>query len=212
MKFSSILLSIIILFSCNSNNSDNAGEQEIVYSLQDGYKAFVKDTTNHNDSLAREQAIYLARTYGNDGINQYASGIKEWLKNKGINYDSVQKKAAQDITDRAEQQKQMQENSLHYGVEGNTDDAFEKIHIAFEGMPEIEKVKPILEAVMTRYNIVINNDNVLKCANVLVTMKNESKIGVTEMEVLKHMYQRGSSGVDYATQAAISATYLEQTK
>lgn len=79
-------------------------------------------------------------------------------------------------------------------------------------MPDIDKVKPLLETTMTRYNIVINNDNVLKCANVLVVLKNDSKVGVIEMDILKHIYQTGSSSGDYATQAAISATYLEQTK
>lgn len=112
----------------------------------------------------------------------------------------------QDIDDR------YNSNSLHDGIAGNANDAYEKIHIAFEGMPEIDKVKPLLETTMSRYNIIINNENVLKCANVLVALKNDSKVGVTEMDILKHMYQKGSSNVDYATQAAISATHLEQTK
>lgn len=180
--------------------------------MQGGYKAFIEDTLNHKDSLAQEQALYLARNYGDDGISEYASGIKPWLIKKGIDYDSVHRKAIQDLNEEDSLRKQSAENSLHNGIPGKADDAYQKIHIAFEGMPEIEKVKPLLDAVMERYNIVINNDNVLKCANVLVVMKNNSKVGVTEMDILKHMYQTGNSSVDYATQAAISATYLEQTK
>lgn len=199
------------LLSCN-NSTTNSANQDIVYDLQSGYKAFIEDTLNHNDSLAQEQALYLARTYGDDGIIKYALGIKPWLKNKGIDYDSVYKKGIQDLNEQDSLKKQSAENSLHNGIGGNADDAYGKIHIAFEGMPDTEKVKPLLEAVMNRYNIVINNDNVLRCANVLVVLKKDSKVGVTEMDILKHMYQSGSSSVDYATQAAISATYLEQTK
>jgi hypothetical protein len=211
IKITILLISISVFVSCN-NKSNQSSNQEITYDLEGGYKAFMEDTTSNNDSLAKEQALYLVENYGEDGITQLAPGIKPWLKTKGMDYDSIHKKVIQDREDFDKRRKETEANSLHNGISGNADDAYEKIHVAFEGMPDIDKVKPMLEAVMTRYNIVINNDNVLKCANVLVTLKNDSKIGVTEMDILKHMYQRGSASVDYPTQAAISSQYLEETK
>jgi len=192
-KITTPLFCIIFLISCADSQNRN-----IVYSLQDGYKAFIQDTLASNESLAKEQAIYLAKNYGDDGINMHAPGIKEWLSNKGINYDSVKEKGIREIEDTY--------------VQKNEPEPYEKIHIAFEGFPNIEVIKPLLESVMTRYNIIINNDNILKCANVLITLKNDSKVGVTEMDILKHIYQKGTSKIDYATQAAISYTYLESTK
>ena len=90
--------------------------------------------------------------------------------------------------------------------------AYEVMETAFEGYPSKEKIKPMLEEVMKRYGMPVNNENLLHAANVLVAMKNESKVGVTEMDVLKHIYQHGSASGDYVTNIAISATILEQTK
>lgn len=72
MKLVLIIIFSVLLLSCNNKTAN----QEIVYDLQGGYKAFLEDTTSHNDSLAKEQALYLAQTYGDDGITEYALGIK----------------------------------------------------------------------------------------------------------------------------------------
>lgn len=88
MKSISIIIFFVVLLSCNNKTAN----QEIVYDLQKGYEAFLEDTTSHNDSLAKEQALYLAQNYGDDGITEHALGIKQWLKSRGIDYDSVHKK------------------------------------------------------------------------------------------------------------------------
>jgi hypothetical protein len=156
--------------------------------------------------LAKEQAIYLAENYGEDGISMHAVGIKKWLKNNGLDYDSIHGRAIEEL------HKDDKKESFYVGVEGNSDNAYEKIHIAFEGMPDKNVVKPLLESVMKRYKIIINNKNVEGCANVLVLQKNESKIGVSEMEILKDMYQNGDSNNTFPEQAVYSALYLEKTK
>ena len=69
-------------------------------------------------------------------------------------------------------------------------DPYEVIHIAFEGFPDKEDVQPMLEAVMKRYNMTVTNDNIIKVGNMLVTLRQDSKVGVTEMEILKHIYQK----------------------
>lgn len=203
LRFVIIWFCSLLIGSCISKSRKPANTEIITYGLEEGYKAFVEDTTSHNDSLATAQALFLVKEYGDDGITQVAPGTKSWLKARRIDGDSVRNKASQDRKDFTKER----ENSP-----GNTDDAYEKLHIAFEGMPEVEKIKPLLDAVMTRYNVVINNENVLKTANVLVVFKSESKVGATEMDMLKHIYQKGSLGGDYVTQAAISSLYLEGTK
>ena len=91
-------------------------------------------------------------------------------------------------------------------------DPYEVIHIAFEGFPDKEEVQPMLEAVMKRYNMTVTNDNILKVGNMLVVLKKESKVGVTEMDILKHIYQKGSSSITLPEQAGISSVLLEQSK
>lgn len=46
----------------------------------------------------------------------------------------------------------------------------------------------------------------------LVALRKESAVGVTEMEILKHMYQNGDASKDIKMQAAESMLILEQTK
>lgn len=91
-------------------------------------------------------------------------------------------------------------------------DPYEVIHIAFEGFPDKEEVQPMLEAVMRRYDMPVTNDNILKVGNMLVVLRKESKVGVTEMEILKHIYQKGSSSITLPEQAGISSVLLEQSK
>lgn len=91
-------------------------------------------------------------------------------------------------------------------------DPYEVIHIAFEGFPDKEVVQPMMEAVMKRYNMTITNDNILKVGNMLVVLKQESKVGVTEMDILKHIYQKGSASITLPEQAGISSVLLEQSK
>lgn len=91
-------------------------------------------------------------------------------------------------------------------------DHYKVIHMAFDGFPDKEDIQPMLEAVMKRYNIPTTNDNILKVGNILVVLRKESNVGVTEMEILKHIYQKGSSAITLPEQAGISSVLLEQSK
>lgn len=92
------------------------------------------------------------------------------------------------------------------------DDPYQVMHIAFEGMPEKEDIQPMMEDVMRQYGMPINNENLLKVANMLLVLRKQSKLGVTEMEILKHIYQHGDISMALSDQAAISYLYLEKTK
>ena len=90
--------------------------------------------------------------------------------------------------------------------------AYEMMETAFEGFPSESEIKPMMEDVMKTYNMQVTEENLLKVANMLVVLRKESKVGVTEMEILKHMYQNGSSSISLAEQAAISSVLLETSK
>lgn len=83
--------------------------------------------------------------------------------------------------------------------------------MVFTGRPDKEDIEPQLEAVMNLYNIPITDDNLLKIANMLYVLKKESKVGVTELQILKNIYQTGYTGNTLEYQAALSATLLEHT-
>lgn len=191
MKTFQVLTLILTFAACKP------APNELAYDLASGNKVLLRAIKESDTELANKQAIYLASNYGKDGLASLAPDVLVFLKEKNLNIDSlvfIEEARMKKIRDYAEP------------------DPYEKIHIAFEGMPEISELKPMLEDVMKRSNMEINNDNILKCANVLVVLRQNSKIGITEMQILKHMYQNGSSNMDYATQSAMSSLILEKTK
>ena len=109
-------------------------------------------------------------------------------------------------------------NSSPYSSSGNSTsaveekDPYEIMHIAFEGYPEIVEIKPLLEAVMETYSFPKTDENRLKVGNMLVALRKASTVGVTEMEILKHIYQHGSNKISLPDQAGLSATLLEVDK
>lgn len=191
-------------------------ESEVILSDSFNYFQQVKDDPFYKDNAINSAII----VYSVDPNSKEAKVVKDWAIQQGssieefIKADSINR--SREKTYNSQQLdsivKSTNDYLLYKGMPENADDAFEKVHIAFEGMPDKDKVKALLETVMNRYNIVINNDNVLKVSNVLVVFKNESKVGVTEMDILKHIYQNGTTDVDYPTQAAISASILEEIK
>lgn len=88
-------------------------------------------------------------------------------------------------------------------------DPYEVMHATFEGSPDISELKLMLESVMQTYNFERTNDNRLKIANMLVTLRKESTVGVTEMDILKDIYLNGSDKISLAEQEGLSATILE---
>ncbi|MBK8241796.1 MAG: hypothetical protein IPK88_00055 [Saprospiraceae bacterium] len=91
-------------------------------------------------------------------------------------------------------------------------DPYYVLHVAFEGRPDEEDIKKLLESVMSSHDFAITNDNILKAGNMLVSLRQKSPIKITEMEILKHMFQNNVQSFDLAQQAAYSATILSTTK
>jgi hypothetical protein len=120
--------------------------------------------------------------------------------NKNLSFDSMKN----DITN----------NISTVASEAPTDgkDAYEIMHVAFVGSPDIESIRPMLESVMETYGFIKTDDNRLKIGNMLVTLRQSSAVGVTEMDILKHIYQYGSNAITLPEQAGLSATLLETSK
>ena len=91
-------------------------------------------------------------------------------------------------------------------------DPYEMMQVAFEGSPEISRIKPVLEAVIQKYDLPKTNEYRLKVGSMLVSLRKASAVGVTEMEILKHIYQHGSNQISLPDQAGISARLLETSK
>jgi cytochrome bd-type quinol oxidase subunit 1 len=94
----------------------------------------------------------------------------------------------------------------------NKPSAYEMMETAFEGYPNKSDLKPMMESVMNRHKLEVNEVNLQKVGSMLVSLRKASKVGVTEMEILKHIYQNGSEKISLPDQAGISAVELELTK
>ncbi len=90
--------------------------------------------------------------------------------------------------------------------------AYEMMTVAFEGNPPISQIKPLMEAIMKKYDIPIDEDHLMKVSSVAVSLRKKSAVGVTEMDLLKHIYQNGNPLYTFAEQAAHSMVYLEYNK
>jgi len=90
--------------------------------------------------------------------------------------------------------------------------SYQIISTVFIGNPTQSEIQPMLETILRNYNKPINDDEIMKFANGLLVMRKDSKIGITEMQILKHMYQHFDSKIDMAGQLALSSSLLEMYK
>jgi hypothetical protein len=91
-------------------------------------------------------------------------------------------------------------------------DAYTMMETAFEGYPRKSEIQPMMQKVMEMYGYPETEENLQKFGSVLVSLRKESILGVTEMDILKHIYQFGSTDITFPQQAAISAVYLSKYK
>lgn len=87
--------------------------------------------------------------------------------------------------------------------------AYEKMEVAFIGKPLTSEIQPTLEKVMKFHGIKVTENNLERTGGVLVTLRKESKNGITEMDILNHMNKNGASQFSFPDQAAVSFTLLE---
>ena len=92
--------------------------------------------------------------------------------------------------------------------ENTQPNAYGMMEVAFEGNPSTNEIQPMMEEVMKNYKLEVNEENLQKVASMLVSLRKESKVAVTEMEILKNIYQKGDRNVPLTTQAEIGRAHV----
>lgn len=87
-------------------------------------------------------------------------------------------------------------------------DPYEMMHSVFIGNPEISEIKPLVEGVLKKYTLPATDEYRLKVGSMLVSLRKYNEGKITEMELLKHIYQYGSNRISFPDQAGLSATIL----
>lgn len=85
------VLVINLCYNKNSSENNQIANESIEYDLQNGYRAFVKDTMQNKDSLAKAQIIYIIENYGINSLKKLDNNILVWLKKNKIDLDSIEK-------------------------------------------------------------------------------------------------------------------------
>lgn len=91
----------------------------------------------------------------------------------------------------------------------DTSDPYYIMHIAFEGQPGQAELATLINEVLQQHNEEVNDRNAIGLGNALVVMRKESKKGVTEMEILRHMHRVGANKMKLSEQVGLSASLLE---
>jgi hypothetical protein len=98
-------------------------------------------------------------------------------------------------------------------VNGSTErDPYEMMHVAFEGMPDETRIKALVEGVMDKYNLPKTNETARKIGSLALDLRKKSVVGFTEMELLTHIFQHGSTTLTFPQQAALSSVVLDKSK
>jgi len=93
-------------------------------------------------------------------------------------------------------------------------DAISLMELAFEGNYNQEEIKSLLDKVLPLYGLESNEENYMSAGNVLVALRKESKVGLTEMDILHYMALTGAppANMKFPDMAAIAFTTLETSK
>ena len=70
---------------------------------------------------------------------------------------------------------------------------YDTIAAYFKGKPTTDTVKQLMDIVLKQCNMEVTRDNVMHFANELEVSRKNSKSGKTEIDILKEMYQHGTS-------------------
>lgn len=89
---------------------------------------------------------------------------------------------------------------------------YDTLHVAFEGYPDEKRMQGLFEAVLLHYKMPVTTENVKGLGSLLISLRKQSKVGVTEMDILQHIYQNKNSKFDLPTQAEFSFNIIEKTK
>lgn len=86
--------------------------------------------------------------------------------------------------------------------------AYVKMSTVFIGSPSQQKIKNLLEPVMRLHDMDINEDNLIKCADVLVALRKSSEGKISEIEILDYMNRSKIDQISFGDHAAIAFTFI----
>ena len=89
---------------------------------------------------------------------------------------------------------------------------YEQFQTVFKGNPRAEEIQKLMDAIIEQYGM--ENTDKLKnqIASALLGMSNDSAVGVTEMDIMKYMYQNPQLAKPLPTAIAEAAFILEKIK
>lgn len=89
--------------------------------------------------------------------------------------------------------------------------AYEQFHDVFRGSPEVQDIQNLMDAILDQYQMEKNELNKQKFGSALLKMQQISPTGITEMEIMKYMYQHPDTSLSLPTAIATATAILEQT-
>ncbi len=92
-----------------------------------------------------------------------------------------------------------------------TTDPYEMMHEVFLGSPSISQIKPLVEGILDKYDLPKNDEFRLKIGSMVLGLRKASLKGISEIQILKHIFNYGSTKISLPDQAGLSAVILEKS-
>lgn len=89
--------------------------------------------------------------------------------------------------------------------------AYEQFHVVFKGEPEVQDIQKLMDAILDQYQMEKTELNKHKFGSALLKMQQTSPTGVSEMQIMKYMYQNSDASTPLPTAIGKAAYILEMT-
>lgn len=89
------------------------------------------------------------------------------------------------------------------------EDPYLVMNATFTGNPDRETLQMLIIPLMERHDMMVNNTNLMRVANVLHSLKENSRYGISEMQILLHANRNHIKGIPISEQLGVAAAALE---
>jgi hypothetical protein len=90
--------------------------------------------------------------------------------------------------------------------------AYEQFHTIFKEEPSAEDIGKLMDAILDQYHMEHTEKNKQRLGSVFYDLRTKSAIGITEMQLMKYVYQNYNPKEDFVLCASKAAVVLEYTK